>query len=80
WTASPSTISPGAWADAASGQRVFVAVSAGIALNRLFRNKVRQAGKQRNGTIGTVNLTFLGQHTRFENFAAPERAWQPRSS
>ena len=37
-------------------------------------------GKQLNGTIGTVILTFLGQHTRFENFAAPERAWQPRSS
>ncbi len=28
-------------------------------------------GKQRNGPIGTVELTFLGQHTRFENFAAP---------
>jgi replicative DNA helicase len=24
-------------------------------------------GKQRNGPIGTVRLTFLGQHTRFEN-------------
>jgi len=24
-------------------------------------------GKQRNGPIGTVKLTFLGQHTRFEN-------------
>ena len=30
-------------------------------------------GKQRNGPIGTVKLTFLGQHTRFENFAAPGR-------
>jgi len=28
-------------------------------------------GKQRNGPIGTVNLTFLGQYTRFENYAAP---------
>jgi replicative DNA helicase len=28
-------------------------------------------GKQRNGPIGTVRLTFLGEHTRFENFAAP---------
>ena len=28
-------------------------------------------GKQRNGPIGTVELTFLGQHTRFESFAAP---------
>ena len=28
-------------------------------------------GKQRNGPIGTVKLTFLGQYTRFENFAAP---------
>jgi replicative DNA helicase len=26
-------------------------------------------GKQRNGPIGTVKLTFLGQHTRFENYA-----------
>ena len=26
-------------------------------------------GKQRNGPIGTVRLTFLGQHTKFENFA-----------
>ena len=28
--------------------------------------------KQRNGPIGTVRLTFLGQYTRFENFM-PER-------
>jgi len=27
-------------------------------------------GKQRNGPIGTVNLTFLGEHTRFENSAS----------
>jgi replicative DNA helicase len=26
-------------------------------------------GKQRNGPIGTVRLTFLGEHTRFENSA-----------
>ena len=26
-------------------------------------------GKQRNGPIGKVRLTFMGQHTRFENFA-----------
>jgi len=25
-------------------------------------------GKQRNGPIGKITLTFLGQHTRFENF------------
>ena len=25
-------------------------------------------GKQRNGPIGTVRLTFLGQYTRFDNF------------
>jgi len=25
-------------------------------------------GKQRNGPIGTVKLTFRGQHTRFENY------------
>ena len=30
-------------------------------------------GKQCNGPIGTIKLTFLGQHTRFENFAAPGR-------
>ncbi len=28
-------------------------------------------GKQRNGPIGTVRLTFLGEYTRFENFAVP---------
>jgi len=28
-------------------------------------------GKQRNGPIGTVRLTFLGEHTRFENIARP---------
>ena len=27
--------------------------------------------KQRNGPIGTVRLTFLGQFTKFENFAPP---------
>jgi replicative DNA helicase len=27
--------------------------------------------KQRNGPIGSVDLTFLGQYTRFENYAAP---------
>ncbi len=26
-------------------------------------------GKQRNGPIGTVHLTFLGKYTRFENYA-----------
>jgi replicative DNA helicase len=26
-------------------------------------------GKQRNGPIGTISLTFLGEFTRFENFA-----------
>jgi replicative DNA helicase len=26
-------------------------------------------GKQRNGPIGTVRLTFVGQYTKFENFA-----------
>jgi replicative DNA helicase len=28
-------------------------------------------GKHRNGPTGTVRLTFLGEYTRFENFAAP---------
>ncbi len=28
-------------------------------------------GKQRNGPIGSVRLSFLGHHTRFENFVAP---------
>ena len=28
-------------------------------------------GKQRNGPIGTVNLTFLAQFTRFENYQDP---------
>ncbi|MCW8890786.1 MAG: hypothetical protein OQL20_09035, partial [Sedimenticola sp.] len=26
-------------------------------------------GKQRNGPIGTVRLTFLGEFTKFENYA-----------
>jgi replicative DNA helicase len=26
-------------------------------------------GKQRNGPIGTVELTFLGEYTKFENYA-----------
>jgi replicative DNA helicase len=26
-------------------------------------------GKQRNGPIGTVKLTFLGKYTRFENYS-----------
>ena len=29
-------------------------------------------GKQRNGPIGVRRLTFLGKHTRFENFTATE--------
>ena len=28
-------------------------------------------GKQRNGPTGTVRLAFLGEYTRFENYAAP---------
>jgi replicative DNA helicase len=28
-------------------------------------------GKQRNGPIGTIRLTFLGEFTRFESFAGP---------
>jgi len=28
-------------------------------------------GKQRNGPLGTCRLAFLGEYTRFENFAAP---------
>jgi replicative DNA helicase len=36
-------------------------------------------GKQRNGPIGTVPLTFLGQYTRFENYADTSGAtWAPR--
>ncbi|HEX4879034.1 MAG TPA: replicative DNA helicase [Limnobacter sp.] len=29
-------------------------------------------GKQRNGPIGTVRVTFLGQYTKFENYAGPQ--------
>jgi replicative DNA helicase len=29
--------------------------------------------KQRNGPIGTAKLTFLGEYTRFENYAQPDR-------
>ncbi|HIA59188.1 MAG TPA: replicative DNA helicase, partial [Gammaproteobacteria bacterium] len=28
-------------------------------------------GKQRNGPIGTVRLSFIGKHTRFENHSQP---------
>ncbi|MBS0325002.1 MAG: replicative DNA helicase [Proteobacteria bacterium] len=31
-------------------------------------------GKQRNGPIGTVRLTFLGEYTRFENAAQSQRS------
>jgi replicative DNA helicase len=31
-------------------------------------------GKQRNGPTGTVRLTFLGEYTRFENFASGDYA------
>ena len=34
-------------------------------------------GKQRNGPTGKVRLTFLGEYTRFENFAGPELAAEP---
>jgi replicative DNA helicase len=30
-------------------------------------------GKQRNGPIGTVRVTFMGQYTRFDNFAGAQR-------
>jgi len=30
-------------------------------------------GKQRNGPIGMLNLTFIGEYTRFENYADPGR-------
>lgn len=33
-------------------------------------------GKQRNGPIGTVKLTFLGQYARFENYSADSRAME----
>lgn len=29
-------------------------------------------GKQRNGPIGTLRVTFLGQYTKFENYAGPQ--------
>jgi replicative DNA helicase len=35
-------------------------------------------GKQRNGPIGTVKLTFLAKHTRFENFAGYPEGFTPR--
>jgi replicative DNA helicase len=36
------------------------------------RNAEIIIGKQRNGAIGTVNLAFFGEHTRFENLSARE--------
>ena len=32
-------------------------------------------GKQRNGPIGTVKLTFVGQNTRFENYAGSAQGY-----
>lgn len=29
-------------------------------------------GKQRNGPIGPIRLTFMGQYTKFDNFAGPQ--------
>jgi replicative DNA helicase len=29
-------------------------------------------GKQRNGPIGRVRLTFQGQYSRFDNYAGPQ--------
>jgi len=29
-------------------------------------------GKQRNGPVGTVRLTFLGEYTRFENYSSTQ--------
>ncbi|MDR3386423.1 MAG: replicative DNA helicase [Rudaea sp.] len=33
-------------------------------------------GKQRNGPIGVVNLTFLGQYTKFENFSSDHSGYE----
>ncbi len=37
-------------------------------------------GKQRNGPIGKVTLTFLGEYTRFENYASGEVSWDEGQS
>jgi len=33
-------------------------------------------GKQRNGPIGAVRLTFLGQFTKFENYTGTAALYQ----
>ncbi|MGH8671923.1 MAG: replicative DNA helicase [Burkholderiales bacterium] len=37
-------------------------------------------GKQRNGPIGKVRLTFLGEYTRFENHAGSASNWRDQPS
>jgi replicative DNA helicase len=32
-------------------------------------------GKQRNGSIGTVRVAFIGEYTRFENLADESQAY-----
>lgn len=34
-------------------------------------------GKHRNGPTGTVRLTFIGENTRFENYAAAPACTEP---
>jgi replicative DNA helicase len=37
-------------------------------------------GKHRNGPTGPVMLTFLGEYTKFVNFAAGSSSYTPRGS
>ena len=60
------------------GQDCYI-LACGPSLNKYDNKETRDKGiseiiigKQRNGEIGTIKLTFLGQFARFENYVTEE--------